>query len=62
MRMRIHIRIRFYVLGASVSGVVIPRGGACTALADGAVPPASSMMLVAVAMVVDIIPASAVRF
>ena len=44
--MRMGIRIRLDGLGgASVGRVVIQRGGGGTALVDGAVPPASSMIL-----------------
>ena len=61
MPMRIWIWLD--VLGsASVGRVVIPRGGASTALVDGAVPPASSMMLrVMVVVVVGIMLVPAVR-
>ena len=61
MRMRIWIRLD--VLGsASVGRVVIARGGASTALVDGAVPPASSMMLrMMVVVVVCIMLAPAMR-
>ena len=52
--------------GASVGRVVIPRGGGGTALVDGAVPPASSMMLwVMVVMrivIVGIMPGPAMHF
>ena len=65
MRMRTQIRICFNVLGASVGRVAIPMGGAGTALVDGAVPPASSMILrvvVVMSMVmVDVVLAPAVR-
>ena len=59
--MRMHIRIRFNVLGASVGGVVISRGGAGTALVDGAIPPASSMVMRVMVVVVGIMPGPTVR-
>ena len=61
MRMRIWIRLDV-LGGASVGRVVIPRGGASTALVDGAVPPTSSMMLrVMVVVVVGIMLAPTVH-
>jgi len=64
MRMRTRIQIRLNELGASVC-VVLPRGCAGIALCEGAVPPASSMMLRAVVVMrmvmVGIVPAPAVR-
>ena len=61
MCMRIWIRLDV-LGGASVGRVVIPRGGASTALVDGTVPPASSMMLrVMMMVVVGIMLAPAVR-
>jgi hypothetical protein len=63
-KMRMHIRIRLQVLGASVGRVVVPRGGAGTTLVDGAVSPASSMMLRVVMtrmVMVGIMPGPAVR-
>jgi len=65
MRISMHIRIRFDVLGTSVGRVVIPWGSAGTALVEDAVPPGSSMMrvvVVRVMMVVDIMPTPIVRF
>ena len=65
--MRMHIRIRFEVLGTSAGGVVTPRGSVGTALVEGAGPSGSSIMRVVmrtmVVMVVGgIMPAPVVRF
>ena len=61
--MRMHIRIRFDVLGTSARGVVIPRGSAGTALAEGAVSPGSLMMrMVRMMVVVGIMSAPVMHF
>ena len=61
MRMQMHIRIRLNMLCASVGGVVISRGRAGTALVDDAIPPAPSMMMQVMMVVVDIMPGPTVR-
>jgi hypothetical protein len=53
------MRIQLDVLGALVSGVVIPSMGGTT-LVDGAVPPTSSLVLLVVVVVVGIMPVPAV--
>ena len=66
MHMRTQIQIWLHVLDVSVGRIVIPRGGAGIALVDGAVPPASSMILRVVVVIrmvmVGIVPAPSVRF